>query len=243
MAFSTAGRLAVGQLDQDSRIHDRPVQMALFYTITQMLAWCLFAPFFYLLYDLRVYGRKNFLSAPKPLIIISNHISFLDGFLINVVAGFFSQNRPFRHMAVLRFKWPMLNALQRIGVIRFVYSLFGVFTVTPGLGIEKNLDMPRKILDERGTVVIYPEGSIVMGDHIMPFRKGAAALSIESNVPVLPISLRKGKRDFLRKKLYINIGEIIFPDNKKLEDLSSELYQSVNGLYIRSPHFWIYEHH
>jgi long-chain acyl-CoA synthetase len=240
MVFSTAGSLAANEVGQGLRIR-RLDPLNFFYRITQTLAWLLFLPLFYIFYDISIYGKENFLSAPKPLIIIANHIGFYDSFLLNIAAGFYCKHRPFRYMAVRQFDWAGLNFLAKIGLIDFIYKFFGVFTVTPGLGLEKNLDTPKQILQEKGTVVIYPEGSIVMDNKIIPFRKGAAVLSLNSNVPILPVSFRRGERLFLRRNIYINIGKIIYPDNQTADVLTSKLYQSVSELYIKSPHFWVYE--
>ncbi|MEI7463344.1 MAG: lysophospholipid acyltransferase family protein [Candidatus Taylorbacteria bacterium] len=178
-----------------------------FLRISQFLTWPIAFVYFHLFYRLRINGRENFNKVNSPFIIIVNHFSFVDSFLFRLILGFSTPHLPLRFMAVEKFSWKWLNFLSEIGVVPFIFSIFGVFVVVPGLGLQKNLEKAKKIISKKGNIVIYPEGKIVTEHVIAPFRSGAAVLAIETNTPVVPVSLRLGDRHHIRKDLIVNIGE------------------------------------
>ena len=141
----------------------------------------------------------------KPLIIVSNHISFYDSFLFRLVSSY--SHLPLRFMAVDAFQWPFLIFLGRIGFVKFVYSLFGVFVVFPGKGIEVNLKKPKEIISSGGVVVIYPEGHINDSDVLADFKKGAAVLALETGARVLPVAFRLKPNTLWRRQVGVSIGK------------------------------------
>lgn len=203
----------------------------LFFTITQTLAWALFNVYFRSIYKINVDGIEHLRAAPKPLIVIANHFGVLDGFLLNAVSGLSCPQRPFRFMAVTRFNLRSLNVLSHIGFIALVYKMFGVFTVVPGMGMERNLERAKEIIKGNGTVVIFPEGKIVNENAIKPFRNGAAALAISTATPIIPVSFRKGSRRLLRRDFFIRFGPLIELTEPAIEDGTARLYEAVTRLY------------
>jgi 1-acyl-sn-glycerol-3-phosphate acyltransferase len=137
-------------------------------------------------------------------------------------------------MAVERFDWRWLNFLADIGVIAFIYGLFGVFVIVPGRGLAKNLEEAKRLIARNQNIVIYPEGGIVTDHIIGKFKPGAAALSTEVGVPVLPISLRLNGCNFLRRKLTVNIGEPmdVSADANQVET-TNRFYDAMNNLFDR----------
>lgn len=111
-----------------------------FVRITQFATWPILYPFFHVMFRIEIINRHKIDNISRPFIIVANHTNFYDSFIFRIVFGF--KYLPLRFMAVTKFDWDFLNKLADCGIINFVYSLFGVFTVTPGLGIEKNLIRP-----------------------------------------------------------------------------------------------------
>ena len=140
----------------------------IFLRISQFLTWPIAFLYFHFLYRVNIHGRENLKKGEDPFIIIVNHISFADSFLFRLILGFSTPHLPLRFMAVRRFSWRWLNFLADIGVIDFIYGIFGVFVVVPGLGIEKNLEEAKRIIGRKGNIVIYPEGKIVV-EHVMEY--------------------------------------------------------------------------
>jgi 1-acyl-sn-glycerol-3-phosphate acyltransferase len=202
-----------------------------FARVTQFLTWPFLFVVFNLVFDLEIKGRRNFRSVRNPFIIVSNHISFYDSFLFRLALGLWTPHLPLRFMAVRKFDWRFLNLLAAIGVIDFVYSLFGVFTIVPGLGIDKNLHEAREIIKSGGNVVIYPEGKIVVEKGIGPFKKGAAVLTVQTGVSVIPVSIRdRGGR--LRRRISINVGgPMNILSGRSTEEITESFRAAVVGLY------------
>jgi 1-acyl-sn-glycerol-3-phosphate acyltransferase len=138
-------------------------------------------------------------------------------------------------MAVKKFNSPFLNFLAWLGLIDFVYVLFGVFTIVKGRGITRNLEEARWIIKAGGNIVMYPEGKIVTEGGIGEFKVGATILAQQMSVPVLPISIRIAERGIFRKKLYINIGgPQLITQQKNTLTATSELRDVMVTLYQKS---------
>lgn len=203
-----------------------------FARVTQFLMWPILFIVFHLLFRIRISGKQNFKSIRSPFLIVSNHITFYDSFLFRLALGLWTPHLPLRFMAVSRFKKKFLNLLASIGLIRFVYSLFGVFTVTPGMGINRNLEVAKEIIRVKGNIVVYPEGSIFVGEGVGAFKKGAAVLMSDMNIPAIPVSFRV-TGGFIRRTVSVRIGEpISFTNGESVEAITQVLHDKVEGLYI-----------
>ncbi len=205
--------------------------MKYFARLTQFLSWPIAFIYFNLFFKLRISGRENLINVSSPFIIISNHVAFYDSFVFRLVLGAFTKKLPLRFMAVNRFKSWYLNFLARIYIIDLIYIIYGVFVVVKGRGIEKYLEEAIRIIKNGGDVVIYPEGSIVHGDEIEPFKLGAAVLAKKTGVPVIPMSMRINGGCF-RKEYIINVGQKIIVDTTlSAKDISAVFYAEVKKLY------------
>jgi 1-acyl-sn-glycerol-3-phosphate acyltransferase len=200
--------------------------------LTQFLTWPLLFVIFHVCFSMKISGRENFRRARGPFIIVSNHIDSYHSFLFRLVLGYFTPHLPLRFMAVNRFDWPFLNFLARIGFIDFLYSLFGVFTITPGLGLEKNIKKAIEIIKVGGNIVIYPEGRITREGGIGPFKSGAAAIMQATQVDIMPVSFRITGRGWLRKKLEVHIGgPFCMIPGRSLEEITNSLRKRVVELW------------
>ena len=205
-----------------------------FARITQFVTWPLLFVIFHTLFNIRIKGRRNFKYVRSPFIIISNHISFYDSFLFRLVLGVWTPHLPLRFMAVRRFSWRFLNFLETIGIIDLIYSLFGVFIVVPGAGLNQNLVEAREIIRAGGNVVIYPEGKIVVDHSLASFKKGAAVLTRDTGVSVIPV-IFKDFEGGLRRKIRVTVGGPmqILP-GMSIEDMTRSFYNTEAELYART---------
>ena len=200
--------------------------------VTQFLSWPFTFLIFYIFFDLKINGRENLKKVNSPFIIISNHISFYDSFVFRLILEPFTTKLPLRFMGVRKFDRFYLNILAHLGIVDIVYALFGVFVVEPGKGMDKNLEEATRIIKNGGNVVIYPEGSIVNGGKIDEFKFGAAVLARETGAPVLPISLRLGKKKFFNTEFIINVGDAIVVDGDILpEKITTDFRERILQLY------------
>ncbi|MDE1975374.1 MAG: 1-acyl-sn-glycerol-3-phosphate acyltransferase [Patescibacteria group bacterium] len=202
--------------------------------ISQFVTWPLAYAYFHLLYKPEINGREVLGRIKAPFIIIVNHVGFMDSFIFRLVLGLHTPHLPLRFMGVARFSWKRLNFLTDIGVIPFIYGLFGVFVVVPGRGLAKNLEEAKRIIADGGIVVIYPEGKIATDHAIAPFKHGAAVLAAETGAPILPVSFKLGERGFLRKPFTVNVGELIHvPAGSDPDKVTLSFHDAVADLYDR----------
>lgn len=204
---------------------------------TQFFSWFIFWPTYNLFFKVRIHGRENLKGLAGPLIMISNHSRFYDSFVYRIIVGLFSRLVPMRFMAVLKFTDPFLNFVKKTGLIHFVYSLFGVFVVEQGLGLNKNLKRAKDILKNNGVVAMFPEGRLNKSKEILMFRRGVSALALSNHTKVLPmhIAIQEGNlKKLQRGTLTVHIGKAHYLEtHRTYEDLAEDLRQEVVELGSR----------
>jgi 1-acyl-sn-glycerol-3-phosphate acyltransferase len=217
----------VGGLDIDtsSYIFSKERLVNEFARITQFLTWPVLAIAFNLFFKLEINGNEVFKNTRGPILIVANHTSFYDSFAFRLILGFRTDHLPLRFMAVNVFESEIMNIFARIGLIDFIYSLFGVFTITPGLGIEKNITKAKDIVFLGGNVVIYPEGRIEKTDQVGKFKNGASVLFKQTGVEVIPVSFRNVKSKGLRQRLIVNVGKPILISRKNTVENTTRVFR------------------
>jgi 1-acyl-sn-glycerol-3-phosphate acyltransferase len=135
--------------------------------VNPVLYWTLRAilvPFFLLYFRLARIGREH-LSRTGPLLLASNHRSFLDPFVIGTLV-----RRPVYYMAkreLFEKRWQawILNAL-------------GAFPVDRGAGDKDAMSTARAILERGDCVVVFPEGTRVRTGPLGSPKRGVGRLAL-----------------------------------------------------------------
>ena len=143
-----------------------------------ILYWTLRAilvPFFLVYFRLQRIGREH-LPRTGPLLLASNHRSFLDPFVIGTLV-----RRPVYYMAkreLFEKRWQawLLNAL-------------GAFPVDRGAGDRDAMDTARAILERGDCVVVFPEGTRMRPGPLGSPRRGVGRLALETGAPVAPVAV------------------------------------------------------
>jgi 1-acyl-sn-glycerol-3-phosphate acyltransferase len=135
----------------------------------------LLVPFFLLYFRMQRVGREH-LPRTGPLLLASNHRSFLDPFVIGTLV-----KRPVYYMAkreLFEKRWQawILNAL-------------GAFPVDRGAGDGDAMATARAILERGDCVVLFPEGTRVRRGPLGEPRRGIGRLALETGAPVAPIAV------------------------------------------------------
>jgi len=127
----------------------------------------------------RILGIKiNELGAPstqRPLLIVSNHASYLDVFIIGSQLPLsFTPKREVR-------SWPLVGFLCVLADCVFVER-------KPSQMEEAREEMAERINEGR-VLCLFPEGTTSDGKNIKPFKSGFLSLAEMHNLPVQPASL------------------------------------------------------
>ena len=122
----------------------------------------------------------------RPFVVVSNHESFTDILLISHLPW--------------EMKWLSKAELFRIPILGWMMWLVGDIPVKRGFGPSALEAMARcrAALENRVSVMIFPEGTRSRTAELLPFKDGAFRLAIEAGVPILPLAV-SGTSTALRK--------------------------------------------
>jgi glycerol-3-phosphate dehydrogenase (NAD(P)+) len=146
-----------------------------------------FQAFFLIYFRMKRIGREHI---PKhgPVIIASNHRSFLDPFVIATMA-----RRPMYYVA-------KQEIFQFNPVVAWLLGALGAFPVDRGAGDAEFITTAKAILARGDIVLIFPEGTRTRPGALGRPKRGVGRLALETGVPVVPLAvigteaIRKGWR-------------------------------------------------
>lgn len=180
-------------------------------------------------FNYKVIGKENIRKVPGGKITISNHIHYLDCTMNGII------NFPdYSYFITLESNCeiPVIGALVKL--------LRGIPIPTKVEEKKKFYENIANLLNEGETVHIYPEGELRLYDQeLLEFKKGAFAMAVESNVPVIPsvILTRKpqGIYKYIKSKPLIThvVLEPIYPDlsvDNKLERIEKLKHEAYNKM-------------
>ena len=196
--------------------------------IIQVIAQPLFFIIYKLLYKLEVRDVKNLQGIQKPILIISNHRSINDPWLIGASLPMFSRFLPVYYIGGTRFNPPLLW-LYKIGIISLVYWLFGAFALPNEGTFEEKIQPIIKILKQGNAVVMFPEGGRKSRTGIVgEFKAGTAEVFLRTGIPILPVGIKKLNEH--NRTLRVVFGKSFMPLSKNTEEITRELRTVVVGL-------------
>jgi acyl-[acyl-carrier-protein]-phospholipid O-acyltransferase / long-chain-fatty-acid--[acyl-carrier-protein] ligase len=127
-------------------------------------------------YRISVPGREH-VPASGPVLLVANHVSYLDGLLVN-----FAVRRKVRFLVAERY-------FGRRG-LRWVLRRLGAIPIRSDGGpkaIKAALDAARQALEAGEAVCIFAEGEITRTGHVLPFKRGVEKIAHGSGAPVVPV--------------------------------------------------------
>ncbi|WP_338015560.1 lysophospholipid acyltransferase family protein [Streptomyces sp. CB03234] len=140
------------------------------------------APLARLVYRPVIEGREN-VPQRGPVILASNHLSFIDSVVIPLVAP-----RPVAFLA-------KADYFQKGGIkgriMAAVFAALGAVPVERGThrAAKDSLELARGILSDGKAFGIYPEGSRSRDGRLYRGRTGVAWLAFSADAPVVPVAL------------------------------------------------------
>jgi 1-acyl-sn-glycerol-3-phosphate acyltransferase len=127
---------------------------------------------------LRVEGREH-VPVGEPRVVVANHVSGWDIFVIPVaLPGPFS--------------FVMKKELERIPFFSHAWKAAGHLSVDRSnrhAAIESLRRAALRIRRDGKTVIMFPEGTRSRDGRLLPFKKGAFMLAIESGAPIVPAGI------------------------------------------------------
>ena len=129
------------------------------------------------LFKIRIVGQEN-VPFRGPALLVSNHMSHIDGFLINACIQRFIRFmvwKPYYEMKAIHWFFKLGKAIP-------------VGTSGPR-DVVASIRAARKELEEGHVVCIFAEGAISRTGNMLPFRRGLEKIVEGLDVPVIPVHL------------------------------------------------------
>lgn len=208
----------------------------------------------------RVIGRENLANHRGPLLIVSNHLTYIDlGFIL------FALPARLRKLAVAMegerlqamrkpienwHLWPKKSGIASrpswtlylaAPILKLAYylvtALFNVFPLPKLSGFRESFAFAGDSVDRGHSVLVFPEGLRSQTGEMAPFRSGIGMLAARLNIPVLPMKIEglweaKQRGHFFAswKSVTVKIGQPITDLKGSNEEIASQLEEAVKAL-------------
>lgn len=191
---------------------------------------------FYSILKMWLRDTKGIYNIPArgPVLLIANHSSYLDHYIIGTLSAFFLKRRV--HFAAKKehFIKNWENKFHRY---------FGGIPIDRGAFRPSSLKNMMEVFNDDNILLIYPEGTRNPDGKMLPFKKGFLFLQQKAKVPITPIYIHNAhellpKGKFIprfNKNIQVIVGETIEwedynmnADNEK--ELLSKFQQTVQNL-------------
>lgn len=157
------------------RIRHRGVNLPVYWAARAVLQ-----PLIHVYFRLRRLGREH-IPGSGPVILASNHRSFLDPFVIGC-----SSRRPIYFVAK--------QQLFENRLVGWLLNCLGAFPIRRGESDEQAMATARELLGRGEAVVIFPEGTRVRHGALGQPKRGVGRLALETGAPVVPIAMVGSER-------------------------------------------------
>jgi len=206
-------------LSSESMSEEEAAQFHLFGLPGALLKYFILRLAYYLLFKtfLRLETRGlKYLPAKGPYLICPNHQSYLDPFILAATLPF----RVFRNMFFVGY-----SVLFTSGIKKLFARLTNIVPVDPDAHLLRAMKAGAYGLRTGRILCIFPEGGRSFDESLQEFKKGAAILSRELSVPIIPAAIqgthKAWPRDSLRirpHKVKIEIAAPIEPSQTEAVD-------------------------
>ncbi len=218
----------VEPLDEEYNFFPKFFITKILYAIIWYFLVYLIAPIItFLLYNVRIKGRRNLKHLKGGAISISNHCLDFDSVFVA------------QCLAPRKVYYTTLESNMRMPIVGHIIKALGGIPICsrPSMQIAYNRAIA-KVLQEGKIVHFMPEGSIwPYYEKIRPFKKGAFFYAVSNDVPIVPICInfrepRRWQKFFGIRAIMatVHIGKPIYadPDLKKKEKIEELRIRSEN---------------
>jgi long-chain acyl-CoA synthetase len=213
-------------------------RLAIYY----LLAW----PATYLLAAPRLRGREHLRGLRGPVLVVSNHVTYLDIAWVLPALPWRFRNRLATAMRGERLAEMRRPAKSLILFERFmehfryalVTSLFNVFPLPQRAGFLQSFAFAGDLADRGWNILVFPEGATSETGEMVAFRSGIGLLTKQLNLPVVPMhldglfELKKEERILTRPgRVRVTIGAPLrFTAEQDANKITKELEKRVREL-------------
>ena len=194
----------------------------------------------------RIVGRENLRGVRRPVLIISNHVTYVDLGFILAALPFRLRNRVAVAMLGERLR-AMRHPPGQDGIFSrwldkisyyLVVALFNVFPLPQQTGFRESFAFAGESADRGYNVVVFPEGRRTNTGHTAPFRAGIGFLAKRLDLPIVPFYIdglyelkRAGKHMARPRAVTVIIGAPLQIDRSaQPEAITRDLEKRVKAL-------------
>lgn len=182
------------------------------------------------LYNIEVSGLDN-IPNDTNFIISSNHASYLDPvWILSALGDEFVLNQKYACLAVI-------HTMKT----KKIFEILNCIPVDRDGNTHPAMRRVDILLKEGYNMIIFPEGARSRDGSMLPFKQGVSKLSIDNNVPIIPVRINGGFEIFPRHikkprrkddnnekfKLEIIIGSPIWPQMMDVSELTDKLRTAI----------------
>lgn len=207
-----------------------------------LLAW----PATYILAAPRIRGKEKLRGVHGPVLVVANHVTYLDIAWILPALPVALRNRLATAMrgerlAQMRRPAKSQNIFERfMERLRYllVLSLFNVFPLPRQAGFLRSFSFAGNLADRGWNILIFPEGRTSEDGQMAHFQSGIGLLAKQLNLPVVPLyldglfDLKKEERILVRPgHVRVSVGDpVSFSADQDPDDIARELERRVRAL-------------
>ncbi|WP_338994987.1 AMP-binding protein [Fusobacterium animalis] len=184
-------------------------------------------PFFRFYFKYKCIDKENIKDGAG--IIVGNHQSYLDGFMVNNVFTTKEMNDNYYIATALHFKSKTMKYLANHG---------NIILVDANRNLKNTLQAAAKVLKNGKKLIIFPEGARTRDGQLHEFKKTFAILAKELNIPIYPFVLKGAYEAFpynkkfpKRNNVSVQFLERIEPNDKTVEELVEETKNNIKKNY------------
>ena len=168
-------------------------------SIVVFSAYKIFNLIFRIFLRLEVKGSEQFKTIKRPFLVCPNHQSFLDPFVICSTYSFDFFKNTFHVGASEFFESRLMGWTAR---------MLQVVPVDPDTQLMKAMKASAIGLKHGKILNIYPEGERAFDGELHDFKKGAAILATELDMPIVPVAIDGLYKVWARGSMKIRLGKV-----------------------------------
>jgi long-chain acyl-CoA synthetase len=165
------------------------IRTLVYHSVTLPATWIMARP--------TVIGVENLRGVSGPILIVSNHVTYIDiGFLLyalpwrlrtRLAVAMQGQRLMEMHRPPRGWNW-FERIANQVGYA-LVVALFNVFPLPQRSGFRRSFEFAGESVDRGNSIVIFPEGHRTETGSIETFQSGAGMLAQRLNIPVVPMRI------------------------------------------------------